>query len=177
MQVQLAQLDRIPGFCRIYRIPLRPKSRSSCLHPVILSKNLQLLNICKANLSIFVEILAIILDFLLKLYYAAKCSRNEHSASGPAPAFLLSLNAALPTQKPLTTPYQRVAAAVERKGANFSPSKSVARLKYKSGMSLLAALISLFILILDFIVSYLNNSNQGFEIWQKLQSLVLAMLA
>ena len=113
----------------------------------------------------------------MKLYYAAKCSRNEHSASGPAPAFFAIIERHLAFYKPLTTRYQRVAAAVERKGANFSPSKSVARLKYKSGMSLLAALISLFILILDFIVSYLNNSNQGFEIWQKLQSLVLAMLA
>jgi len=61
--------------------------RSSCLHPVIASKNLQLLNICKVNLYIFPKILAIILDLLLKLYYAVECSRNEHSASGAVPAF------------------------------------------------------------------------------------------
>ena len=33
------------------------------------------------------KILIIILDFLLKLYYAVECSRNEHSASGAVPAF------------------------------------------------------------------------------------------
>lgn len=71
---------------------------SSSCHPV---KNLQLLNICKVNLYIFPKIPIIILDFLLKLYYAAKCSRNEHSASGAAPSFLSSLNANLPHTNPL----------------------------------------------------------------------------